>query len=150
MANQIDFAEVEQFAGLFPAGECPKFPQSVADLPENLTQRETIRAAMPQLWERLHGGAESQLPADVLLRMHRNELGMGDVEVLRGAGLEAAALTVEARAREKAMADFQARMEAEAEAREAAREQQLAAAEISRQESLLLGQQMLAAQHRRF
>jgi hypothetical protein len=150
MANQIDFAEVEQFAGLFPAGECPKFPQSVADLPENLTQREMIRSAMPQLWERLHGGAENQLPADVLLRMHRNELGMGDVEALRSAGMEAAALTVEARAKEQAMADFIAKAEAEAEARAAAAEIARANNEMSLMESAALAQRQLAAQNRRF
>jgi len=148
MAGQIDFKEVEQFAALFPGGNCPQFPQSIADLPENLTQRETIRAAMPQLWERLHGGAQNQLPADVLLRMHRNELGMGDIEALRRAGMEAAALTVEARAKEQAMADFQARMEAESEARAAAQERQRAQVEMSRMESVLLQQRMAAAQHR--
>ena len=54
----IDFAEVERFAQLFPTGECPKFPQAVADLPENLTQREMIRSAMPELWQLLTDTAE--------------------------------------------------------------------------------------------
>jgi len=146
----VDFKQVERFAALFPAGECPKFPQSVADLPDNMTTRERIKQAMPDLWQQLHGGAETQLPADVLLRMHRNELGMGDVAALRSVGMEAAALTVEARAQAEAIAALEARMAADLEAREAAREQNRAANEMARLESAAIANMQLARQNRGF
>jgi hypothetical protein len=150
MANQIDFVEVEKFASLFKAGEVPKFPQSVADLPENMTQRETIRSQMPELWERLHGGSQNQLPADVLLRMHKGELRSGDEVALRAVGMEAAATSLERQLKDQMMKDFEARAAAEAEAREVAREQARAAAEMSRLESIALSQRQLAAKNRSF
>ena len=146
----IDFDEVERFAQLFPTGECPKFPQAVADLPENLTQREMIRSAMPELWQRLHGGGEADLPADVMLRLHKGDLKAGDAEHLKAAGLEAAALELNRRLQEEQLAAMQARMEAEMEAREAAKEQQHAAIEMARMESVALTQRHLAAQNRSF
>jgi hypothetical protein len=146
----VDFKQVERFAALFPAGECPKFPQSIADLPENMTARERIKQSMPDLWQQLHGGAENQLPADVLLRMHRNELGMGDVSALRAVGMEAAALTVEARAKEEAIAQMEARMIANIEAQAQANEQARAANEMARMESAAIASVQLARQNRGF
>lgn len=137
---EINFDEVEQFAALFADGEVPRFPQSPSDLPENLTQREKIRAAMPELWQRLHGGNEAMLPADVLLRMHKQQLRKGDEIHLKKAGLDAAALTLESAIREgEIRASFQ-RMQAEREAREAANEQLMASREADRLASMQMAQ----------
>lgn len=144
---QIDYQEVERFAGLFTSGDVPRFPQSREDLNSlNITQAAKVKAAMPELWSRLHAGAESQLPADVMLRLHRNELKAGDIDSLRSAGFEAEALKLEADVREgQVQASFK-KMQQEMEEREARREQAKANAELSRMESLKL--QQLQAKNR--
>lgn len=145
----IDYQQVEQFAGLFSGGEVPKFPQHRDDLAKlNDTQRMKVRAAMPELWQSLHGGGEADLPADVMLRMHRNELQAGDEVHLKTAGLEAAALELEAQQREAAFQASMEKMRQESEARAEAQERQRAQAEMSRMESIALQQRMAAAQNR--
>jgi hypothetical protein len=147
----IDFQEVEQFAQLFPAGGCPKFPQAVTDLAAlNQTQQAMVRTGMPQLWERLHGGAENHLPADVLLRMHKKQLQHGDEEHLRAAGLEAAAIELNQRLRDEEIARMEARMIADMEARAEANEQARARNEMARMESAQISQLQLAKQNRGF
>lgn len=144
----LDIEQVAQFASLFPEGEVPRFPQHRDDLAAlNVTQQAKVRASMPALWEQLHGGSEGQLPADVLVRMHRNELKAGDEQHLRAAGLETAALALEADIREGEIQASFARMEAEREARAAAAEQQRAQREMKRLESIQLGQMQAKHAH---
>ena len=144
----IDFQQVERFADLFSDGEVPKFPQHRDDLAAlSDTQRLLVQDRMPELWQSLHGGNESSLPADVLLRMHKNELRKGDEVHLKAAGLQAAAIALEADIRQGEIEASFKRMAEESEARAVANEQQRAAAEMKRLESMQLGQmQMKSAQ----
>lgn len=144
----VDIEQVAQFASLFAEGEVPRFPQHRDDLSGlNATQQAMVKAAMPELWQQLHGGNETQLPADVLVRMHRNELKAGDEVHLRNAGLEAAALSLEADIRQGAIEASFARMQAESEARAVAAEQLMASREADRLESIQRAQLMLNAQN---
>ena len=142
----IDFQQVERFADLFSDGEVPKFPQHRDDLDAlNATQRAVLQERMPELWQSLHGGNEANLPADVLLRMHKNQLRKGDEVHLKAAGLQAAAIALEADIRQGEIEASFKRMAEESEARAVANEQQRAAAEMKRLESMQLGQMQMKA-----
>ena len=114
----IDLDQVQRFAALFPEGNVPRFPQHADDLASlNMTQQARVQSAMPDLWQQLHSSNENQLPADVLARMHRNELRAGDEVHLRQAGLAAAAAKLEADVREGEIQAAFGRLQAESEAR---------------------------------
>ena len=143
---EINFEQVEQFAGLFSDGEVPKFPQHRDDLAAlNTTQLAILQDQMPELWQSLHGGNEATLPADVLLRFHKGELRKGDEVHLKAAGLQAAAIALEADIRQGEIEASFKRMAEESEARAVANEQQRAAAEMKRLESMQLGQMQMKA-----
>ena len=138
---EINYEQVEQFAGLFTEGDVPKFPQHRDDLKSlNDTQRLKLRAAMPDLWQSLHGGNEANLPADVLLRMHKQQLKKGDEVHLKNAGLEAAAIELESRVREEEIQASFKRMQEESERRAAQQEAREARQEADRLASLQMQQ----------
>ena len=138
---EINYEQVERFAGLFTEGEVPKFPQHRDDLQSlNDTQRLKLRVAMPDLWQSLHGGNEANLPADVLLRMHKQQLKKGDEVHLKNAGLEAAAIELEGRIREEEVQASFKRMQEESERRAAQQEAREASREADRLTSLQMQQ----------
>lgn len=137
--NETNWQEVEDFSSIFQGGAVPPFPQSSDDLAAlSETAQALVRQRLPLLWERLHAGGESRLPADVALRMHKGELIASDVDALRAAGLDGQALELEGQVREAQVAQFMENQQREMEALRERNEQQRAQAEFGRMESAAL------------